>query len=299
MENQGKLKQIQVAFTAKEQPEGDGARVRRFIGVKQVPTLDPFLMLDWFNVKLPAGFPDHPHRGFETVTYLMQGEFFHEDFKGHKGKLGPGDIQWMTAGKGIVHSEMPASFTEAAIGFQLWINLDSSNKFCNPRYQEFKAESIPVYKDTQFQAKVISGQVFGVKGPIEAKTPTYFLDFFMDKGKIYSHAIPAGWNAMVIVHNGSLKIQDSPNVLSKGDSAQFVLNENEEEYLKFESMQDGTGFVLLAGKPINEPVVWRGPFVLNTQEELKKTFSDYSNGKNGFEGSNTWESGIKDLKFQQ
>lgn len=182
-------------------------------------------MLDWFNVKLPAGFPDHPHRGFETVSYLMSGEFYHEDFKGHKGKLGPGDIQWMTAGQGIVHSEMPASFTEPAIGFQLWINLDSKNKFCKPRYQEFKSQMIPEYKDTSFRAKVISGEVFGVKGPIEAKTPTYFLDFYMDKDKSYDHLIPAGWNSMVIVHSGSLQVQDSDTILKKGDAALFRLSE--------------------------------------------------------------------------
>ena len=123
-------------------------------------------MLDWFNVALPAGFPDHPHRGFETVTYMLSGEIWHEDFKGHKGSIGPGDIQWMTAGKGIIHAEMPASFTEPANGFQLWINLEKKNKFCDPRYQEFKNESIPIYKHDSMTAKVIAGEVFGVQGPI-------------------------------------------------------------------------------------------------------------------------------------
>jgi len=111
-----------------------GARVRRFIGISRLDTLDPFLMLDLFNVALPAGFPDHPHRGFETVTYMLSGEMSHEDFRGHKGVIGPGGIQWMTAGKGIVHSEIPTSFTEPAIGFQLWLNLDKKNKFNEPRY---------------------------------------------------------------------------------------------------------------------------------------------------------------------
>jgi redox-sensitive bicupin YhaK (pirin superfamily) len=168
--------------------------------------LDPFLMLDLFNVALPAGFPDHPHRGFETVTYMLRGEMSHEDFKGHAGVIGPGAIQWMTAGKGIVHSEIPTSFTVPAFGFQLWINLDRKNKMCEPRYQEFKAEEIPVYQDEGMRAKVISGSILGVKGPIEAKVPTYFLDFYLSKDKEYDHPIPKGWNSMVIVHNGAIKV---------------------------------------------------------------------------------------------
>mmetsp|Transcript_37438 Transcript_37438/g.50817 ORF Transcript_37438/g.50817 Transcript_37438/m.50817 type:complete len:149 (-) Transcript_37438:599-1045(-) len=128
------LKNVTSFFTPGEQGEGDGAKVRRIIGGRNLKNLDPFLMLDLFNVTLPAGFPDHPHRGFETVTYMLSGEIAHEDFKGHKGMIGPGDIQWMTAGKGIVHAEMPASFEEASYGFQLWINLDAKNKFCQPAY---------------------------------------------------------------------------------------------------------------------------------------------------------------------
>jgi len=126
------LKKIKNIFSPKEQGEGDGARVNRIIGTRNLGTLDPFLMLDLFNVKLPAGFPDHPHRGFETVTYMLSGRILHEDFKGHKGEIGPGDIQWMTAGRGIVHAEMPASFDESSFGFQLWINLQEKNKFCEP-----------------------------------------------------------------------------------------------------------------------------------------------------------------------
>ena len=160
-------------------------------------------MLDLFNVKLPAGFPDHPHRGFETVTYMLSGKIMHEDFKGHRGEIGPGDIQWMTAGKGIVHAEMPSSFEEPAVGFQLWINLHAANKFCEPQYQEFLKDNIPLYKNPEngMQAKVISGEVFGVKGPIVARTPTYFLDFIFDKaGTVYAHTIPKGWNSIIVIY---------------------------------------------------------------------------------------------------
>ena len=136
---QSNLKRISQVFEAKEQAEGAGARVKRFIGVRNLPNLDPFLMLDNFNVKLPGGFPDHPHRGMETVTYMLSGAVKHEDFKGNAGDLEGGDVQWMTAGKGIVHAEMPASFDVPAYGFQLWLNLDRAHKYCDPQYQEFKA----------------------------------------------------------------------------------------------------------------------------------------------------------------
>lgn len=119
-------------------------------------------MLDYFHVKLPGGFPDHPHRGFETVTYMKSGSFFHEDFKGHKGRIDPGDIQWMTAGKGIVHAEMPASSEELSIGFQLWINLQKEHKFCDPQYQEFKADTIPTAEKDGIKIKLIAGEALGV-----------------------------------------------------------------------------------------------------------------------------------------
>lgn len=132
-------------FSPAWQGEGVGAKVLRVIGNQYLDRLDPFLMLDYFKVRLPAGFPDHPHRGFETVTYMKQGRIFHEDFKGHKGVIGPGDIQWMTAGKGIVHAEMPASKDEDSIGLQLWLNLRANEKMIEPRYQELTSDQIPVF----------------------------------------------------------------------------------------------------------------------------------------------------------
>ena len=220
------LKPIGKIFSPTEQGEGDGARVRRIIGTRNLGNLDPFLMLDLFNVKLPAGFPDHPHRGFETVTYMISGKVLHEDFKGHKGEIGPGDIQWMTAGRGIVHAEMPASFDESSYGFQLWINLHAANKFCEPQYQEFKKEAIPEYKNAEkgMTAKVISGEVFGVKGPIVARTPTYFIDFIFDKaGTVYEHMIPKGWNSMFVIYKGSAKVQDASKSLKEVTVVPFLV----------------------------------------------------------------------------
>jgi len=158
----------------------------------------------------------------ETVTYLLKGRFFHEDFKGTKGELGPGDVQWMTAGKGILHSEMPASFTEPSTAFQLWLNLDSKNKFCDPRYQQFRASEIPTYEDASIKTKVISGEVFGVKGLIEAITPAHYIDFNMGSGKSYEHVIPAGCNYMVVVYQGSLEVLNGPTLLEYGGGVYCV-----------------------------------------------------------------------------
>lgn len=151
------LKAVNVIFEAKEQGEGDGARVRRYIGNKHVRNLDPFLMIDEAKVKLPAGFPDHPHRGIETITYGISGTVLHEDSRGNSGEIGPGDMQWMTAGKGIMHSEMPASFEEQFHGFQLWLNLERKRKYCEPQYQEIPRGNIPEYNDGNIKAKVLAG----------------------------------------------------------------------------------------------------------------------------------------------
>ncbi len=204
-----------MVFASKKYAEGDGATVNRIIGSKVLTNLDPFLMLDLFNVKLPAGFPDHPHRGFETVTYMIEGEICHEDFKGHKGTIGPGDLQWMTAGKGIVHAEMPTSFEQSSIGFQLWINLDSKNQFCVPNYQEFKAANIPKYRDSDKTVTVIAGDVLGVQGPIQARTPTILLDFaFAAEGITYEHEIPADWNCIAVCFGGRCRVMDEETLES-------------------------------------------------------------------------------------
>ena len=285
------MKRISQVFEAKEQAEGVGARVKRFIGVRNLPNLDPFLMLDNFNVKLPGGFPDHPHRGMETVTYMLSGAIKHEDFKGNAGDLEGGDVQWMTAGKGIVHAEMPASFDVPAYGFQLWLNLDKAHKYCEPQYQEFKADKIPSYKDDKIFAKVIAGKVFDVAGPVVARTPAYFLDFTIQPGIEYEHTIPKNWNAMIIVHQGSVTIQDSQKV-SKGSAAVMTPSSQEDEIIKFKVGVNETRFIMLAGQPLNEPIAAQGPFVLNEREELYRAFEDYQTAKNGFEGADTWRSDI-------
>ena len=284
---------ITKVFQTKWQGEGVGAKVRRAIGIPELPDLDPFLMLDFFKVRLPAGFPDHPHRGFETVTYMVQGKFFHEDFKGNKGTIGPGDIQWMTAGKGIVHAEMPASKDEDSIGFQLWVNLPHEKKLTPAKYQEFRKEEIPVYQDDQKKVIVISGDYKEVQGKIKPESTAHFYDVHLQPGAEFNHVIPNGWNALVYPYTDApFKVNDREidpfNACAmKGNGQPFVVKNNGADSL--------AKFAIFYGKPLNEPIERYGPFVLSTKESLQQAFNDYQNQENGFEHSQTWESGIKDL----
>lgn len=296
------FKAIKKIFKPKQQAEGVGARVRRIIGSSSLnkKDMDPFLMLDYFNVKLPAGFPDHPHRGFETVTYMLSGKIHHEDFKGHKGTIGPGDIQWMTAGKGILHAEIPASKTEPSVGFQLWINLHKKEKMKKPAYQEYKSEDIPYvdkWDEAGVKAKVMAGEAFDVKGPIYTRTPAEYIDFEMKKEAVYKHTIPGRWNFLIFCHSGSFEISQEDGAVQKleTDAAAFMEINDDDELLEIKALEDNSKFLLVAGLPIGEPISSYGPFVMNTDEEISDTLSDYSNSENGFEGADTWESEIKDL----
>ena len=205
---------INMSFVFKPswQNEGQGAKVLRVIGNQYLRNLDPFLMLDWFKVRLPAGFPDHPHRGFETVTYMQQGHFYHEDFKGHRGKISSGDLQWMTAGRGIVHSEIPASFDEDSLGFQLWINLASNEKMKSPAYQEYTSDKIDKIRQDKVQVKIISGEWKGKKGPIYARTPTYYFDVSIEAGGEFKLAIPGDWNTIIFTYDGDVIYQGKQKV---------------------------------------------------------------------------------------
>lgn len=274
-----------------EQSEGVGARVRRSIGRHEIRNLDPFLMLDEFKGGKPGGFPDHPHRGFETVSYLLDGgSMEHEDFCGHVGRLDPGDLQWMTAGRGIVHAEMPST-KEPAHGLQLWVNLRSSDKMIAPQYQELKCEEIPKPSKDGVTVAVISGESMGVKSKVYTRTPTLYLDFKIEKGAKHNQKVPKGWTAFIYTLSGLICVgpEDAQKkveahntaVLDDGDN---VLFENKDEELAH--------FVLIAGEPINEPVVQHGPFVMNTREEIAQTIEDYSFCKNGFEKAKTWKSKI-------
>ncbi|KXN69457.1 hypothetical protein CONCODRAFT_75865 [Conidiobolus coronatus NRRL 28638] len=241
----------QVSSIAKS--EGTGATVYRSIGTRKLRNLDPFLMLDEFHVSYPAGFPDHPHRGFETVTYMLTGQTAHEDFVGHKGVIGPGDLQWMTAGKGIVHAEMPAIKDPnfESTGLQLWVNLANKDKMIDPGYQDLKDINIPRAKPTEgVEIKVIAGESFGVNSPVCTKTPVMYLDFKLEANKSVEQAIPSEFQtAFIYTLSGKIK-------------------------------------------PLNEPISQRGPFVMSNDNDLFQTFMDYQTNQNGFERAKHWESEI-------
>uniref|UniRef100_A0A8D0MKF7 Pirin n=1 Tax=Sus scrofa TaxID=9823 RepID=A0A8D0MKF7_PIG len=235
-------KVVTLSVLSREQAEGVGARVRRSIGRPELKNLDPFLLFDEFKGGRPGGFPDHPHRGFETVSYLLEGgSMAHEDFCGHAGQLNPGDLQWMTAGRGIVHAEMPCS-EEPVHGLQLWVNLRSSQKMVEPRYQELKSKEIPKPSQDGVTVAVISGEALGVKSKIYTHTPTLYLDFKLDQGAKHSQPIPKGPD------NAQQKIEPHHTaVLGEGDSVQVENKDPERSH-----------FVLIAGEPLKEPVVQHG-----------------------------------------
>lgn len=269
------------------QREGVGATVRRSIGTHELRNFDPFLMLDEFEVTPPAGFPDHPHRGFETVTYMLEGAGNHQDFAGHKGTIRSGDVQWMTAGRGIVHSEMPAS-EGLHRGLQLWVNLSSKDKMVEPAYQELPKDDIPRAEKDGVEVRVIAGEAMGVRSPVFTRTPTMYLDFSLQPSSEYHQTIPESWNAFVYIiegegHFGIPNGKPSPAhnllVLGTGGDGLSVWNKSAKPLR----------FILVAGEPINEPIVQYGPFVMNTQAEIQQTIEDFQYCKNGFENARNWQ----------
>jgi len=265
--------------------DGAGVKLRRVIGQPQLSQLDPFLLLDEFGTDSPedyiAGFPEHPHRGFETVTYMLDGRVRHRDNHGHEGVLAPGGVQWMTAGRGIVHSEMPQQQEGRMRGFQLWLNLPARDKMTEPKYQEFGPERIPVATPgTGVNVKVIAGQVGAVKGPISqpATDPTY-LDVSLTAGAQFVPELPARHAAFVYVFEGSVRVGRgaAAAVVKQGEMA--VLGEGSSVQLTGESKDAASRAILVAGRPLNEPVARYGPFVMNTREQLIQAVEDFQKGR--------------------
>ena len=279
-----------VQRVVKGMPTSDGAGVKltRVIGQPQLPDLDPFLMLDEFGTDKPedyiAGFPDHPHRGFETVTYMLDGRMRHRDNHGNEGVLVPGSVQWMTAGRGLVHSEMPEQQEGRMRGFQLWLNLPARDKMTAPRYQEFGPERIPTATPAEgVRVKVIAGRVAGIAGPIlqPATDPTY-LDLAIRPGAQFVQSLPSDYAAFVYVFEGSVRVGADPGTKAVQAHELAVLGEGEEIRLTGVSAgADGetARAILVAGRPLREPVAKYGPFVMNTREELQQAFVDFQSGK--------------------
>jgi redox-sensitive bicupin YhaK (pirin superfamily) len=261
--------------------DGAGVKLSRIIGQPALPDLDPFLLLDAFGSDEPeayiAGFPPHPHRGFETVTYMLAGRMRHRDNKGHEGLLTAGSVQWMTAGSGIIHSEMPEQESGLMQGFQLWINLPAREKMTTPRYQELPPEQIPsVVLAPGAAAKIIAGTAGGVAGPIQAQsTAPLFLDLTLEPGAAVDLPVVPDHNAFAYVSEGEIGIGAAEAKLAAGRIG--VLSPGETVALAAGSA--GARLILVAGKPLREPVARSGPFVMNTQAELRQAMLDFHSGR--------------------
>lgn len=264
-------------ITGQKTSDGDGVHLNRVIGTRQLPYVNPFLMLDEFGSDEAAdyigGFPDHPHRGFQTVTYMLEGKMRHHDNKGNAGVVGPGDVQWMNAGSGLIHSEMPEQTEGMMRGFQLWINLPASEKMSKPAYQEVSADRFPIAEIAGGKIKVIAGVAEEKTGPIIANGQPLYIDVTLNAGAALTQKIDAGHSAFLYVYEGRVKVGES--VLESGMLG--VLENGDEVTVQGEA--EGTKFILLSAQPIDEPVARQGPFVMNTQNEIRQAIIDFTEGR--------------------
>lgn len=270
-------------FRAKAVSEGAGAKVYRTIPTTQLPNLDPFMLLD--DVDTNTGqFPDHPHRGFEVVVYMLDGLVRHEDFKGGRGEIVEGGGQWMTTGKGIVHAEKIDSRHCSAI--VVWVNLKASMKFVEPAYQEMPLGQIKKVEDrgAGISATILAGTALGETATTVTRTPAAFIDFRMNSGSTLNHPMTPGWNSLIYVLEGRVTLGGS----SFGPKDAAIVTPEEANLLVTAEKQ--SRFILLSGEPINEPCVQYGPFVMNTRDQIVQAFEDYQHGRNGFEGAPSWQS---------
>ncbi len=261
--------------------EGAGVRLKRSIGTATLDHLDPFLLLDHFDAKDPAayqaGFPLHPHRGIETVTYLLTGTVRHKDTLGNAGELGPGDVQWMTAGRGIMHEEMPQLQPEGIAGFQLWVNLPKEQKMMAPRYQNLNASEVPVIQRPDGATlRIIAGSIDGVSGPVSeiAAAPVY-LDVSVATSGSFSLPVPRGHAAFAYVFEGAGRFGAD----SEDDVASPCLVVwHDGDSVSVRAGESGVRFLLVSGKPLNEPIARYGPFVMNTEAEIEQTLRELQQG---------------------
>jgi len=261
--------------------DGDGVKMTRIIGSPELNMLDPFLLLDAFETDKPTnyigGFPDHPHRGFETVTYLLAGKMRHKDSAGHEGVIGSGGVQWMTAGKGIVHSEMPEQENGLLQGFQLWVNLPASEKMQSPNYQEFPVNDIAIEKLANgTTVRVISGTTDnGVTGPVknEYVEPIY-MDISLPEDQVFKQTVNKEDNAFLFIIGGDVSVGESNQTLNQKQMG--VLTAGDKVIVK---AKKDSRFLLISARPLNEPVARGGPFVMNTKAEILQAFEDFKQNK--------------------
>lgn len=275
------MRKIQKIYRTTPTMEGAGVHLNRGFGHHEVKDFDPFLLFDDFSNTNPdfykAGFPLHPHRGIETVTYILKGEVKHKDSLGNEGSIKVGEVQWMTAGSGIVHEEMPIVHEEGIQGFQLWVNIPAGDKMMYPRYQEIKSAEIQSVKEEGTEVRVIAGAYKGVKGPVQdlMVSPTYF-DVSLGERVPFSFQTPRDDTFFIYVFEGRLSLRDDRTESWIGAGDIGLLTHDFE--LTVSGGKDGARFLLIGGTPLNEPIAWHGPIVMNTPEEIKVALEDLQNG---------------------
>ncbi|TFG06251.1 MAG: pirin family protein [Promethearchaeota archaeon] len=276
-----KVRKIKLTLKARPTIEGAGVRLKRVFGNEEVPLLDPFLLLDHFGSKNPedyvAGFPWHPHRGIETITYMLNGKINHGDSLGNKGVINSGDVQWMTAGSGIIHSEMPQETEGMMMGFQLWANLPASEKMMDPRYRDVLKTQIPTVELNEgVKVRIICGKLNGVEGPVnDIMTDPEYIDVIMSPNSQFEHVVKEGYTVFAYLYNGKGFFDENRDPLKHAE--ELVIYDDGDEIV-ITSIDGDLRFLLVSGKPLNEPVAWYGPIVMNTQDEIRKAFEEYRNG---------------------
>jgi quercetin 2,3-dioxygenase len=274
---------IERLVTGQATSDGAGVKLNRVLTQNLQHRLDPFLMLDAFGSDKPddyiAGFPDHPHRGFETVTYMIAGRMLHRDSAGHEGLLQNGGVQWMTAGKGVIHSEIPQQADGVMEGFQLWLNLHSSEKMNTPWYRDFQSEDLPkLHTPAGVDVTVIAGASHGVQGAVTREiTQPLYLDVHMPEGARFEQTLPADHNAFVYVYRGEVRIGGQAVPMQR---MAILANTAQADGVVIEASADAK-LILVSGKPLQEPIVQYGPFVMNTQDEIYQALSDFRDGRLG------------------
>ena len=277
-----KIREVRVTLKSRPTMEGAGVRLKRAFGDAD-PTLDPFLLLDDFHSDNPndymAGFPWHPHRGIETITYMIHGRIEHGDSMKNSGVIGAGDVQWMTAGSGIIHQEMPKKNDDDPYlaGFQLWANLPASHKMMNPRYRDITKDQIPeVVLTDKVKVKIICGEINGVKGPVQdIVTDPEYLDVSIEPNSKFKHSIINNRNVFAYVMEGEATFDPTKDEIV---GAEHLIIFREGDEVLIQTKDKSVRFLLISGKPIGEPVAWRGPIVMNTEEELRLAFNEYNKG---------------------
>jgi redox-sensitive bicupin YhaK (pirin superfamily) len=274
-----KIKKIQKIVKARPTSDGAGVKLKRVFGYNEIPDFDPFLLFDHFGSDKPedymAGFPWHPHRGIETVTYMLKGSVEHGDSMGNAGIIETGDVQWMTAGNGIIHQEMPQGGTDGMAGFQLWVNLPASEKMMNPRYREVKSKEIPeVYLKNGIKVKVLAGKFMDATGPVQDLiVECNYFDISLKKGSVFKYNVVDNKKVVIYVYEGSIFLPEDEKEVESYNAV--ILGEG--NLVEIAGKSDAK-LLLFSGEPINEPIHWGGPIVMSTKEDLRQAFDDYNNG---------------------